>query len=160
MADSFSYFDLDETRLDDAWRGHSKHVFAARRKVAALRATVERCKARINITKAQVALEVRKSPEDFDIDKLTEAAVVSAIASNKRVTTAEDKLIDAKFELESWEAAVEALEHRKRALENLVTLHGQGYFADPSLSKGNRKGIEDTEQRELRNGLARKRPRD
>jgi hypothetical protein len=156
MSDSFNYFDLDDTRLDDAWRGHSKHVFDAMRKVSDLRAIVERCKARVALVKATVSMEVRRSPEDFEVDKVTDASVAAAVASNKRVTQAEDRLIDAKHDLERWEAAVTALDHRKKALENLVTLHGQGYFSEPSLSVGTRRAMEDTEQRELRGVLARK----
>lgn len=153
---SFDFFDLDSTRLDDAWRGQPKHVWKVTEKVAELRAEVEKAKARIESTKANVALEARQNPDDFGIDKLTEDAVKNAVAGNKRVTLAIDKLIQAKFELEKWEGVLIALDHRKRALENLVDLHGQGYFAEPSLKGDARKRVEDAEMSEVRGGLARK----
>lgn len=150
------YFDLDSTKLDAAWRGQPKHVYKATEKIAELRAEVEKAKAKIALTKANVSLEARQNPEEFGIDKLTEAALLTAVASNKRVVAAEDKLIQAKFELEKWEGVLLALEHRKRALENLVTLHGQGYFSEPSLSGEARRRVEDSEMSKVRGGLARK----
>ena len=48
---------------------------------------------------------------------------------------ASQELIDTKYKAEMVRAAVSAIEHRKDALENLVRLYGQQYFAGPKVPR-------------------------
>ena len=54
------------------------------------------------------------------------------------------------------QAAVTALEHRKRALEKLVDLHGQNYFAEPhAKTEGGREHVEQTKKQSARRRASR-----
>ncbi len=44
-------------------------------------------------------------------------------------------VIDAQYEYQMAQGAVQAVEQRKSALENLVKLYGQGYFAGPKTPR-------------------------
>lgn len=65
--------------------------------------------------------------------KITETTVKNAVTSDREVQKARSAIIEAKHEVDVLSAAVSALDQRKRALENLVTLHGQSYFSTPSV---------------------------
>jgi len=50
------------------------------------------------------------------------------------------------------QAAVTALDHRKKALENLVYLHGQNYFSEPHARDGDsRETVNAATKRAARN---------
>ena len=46
---------------------------------------------------------------------------------------ANEEFLNAKYEVDVAQAAVVAMSQRKDALENLVRLHGQQYFAGPKV---------------------------
>jgi hypothetical protein len=50
------------------------------------------------------------------------------------VYAAKDKLIKANREVSTYYSVVFTLDHRKSALERLVTLHGQNYFSSPQAT--------------------------
>lgn len=141
----FSYFDLDETQLDKAWLDQARHFLEASLAVADRRADCDRAKALIDSVTAEVCLEIRKSPDEFDLDKATDKGVEAAATCNVRVKKAQEKYIVAKHALDRAVAVVNALEHRKRALENLVSLFGMNYYADPKA-----RTKEDREEMERR----------
>jgi hypothetical protein len=50
---------------------------------------------------------------------------------------------------------VAALDHRKKALENLVYLHGQSYFSAPTAPRGMKDRMDEVEKASVR-GKARR----
>ena len=55
--------------------------------------------------------------------------------------------VKTKHELDIARAASIALDHKKRALQNLVQLHGQNYFAGPKIPRTMKQIQEDKEKR-------------
>ena len=80
---------------------------------------------------ASLGNEVRKNPEHYGVSKVTNDAILSVIATDKYVETAQQRVIQARYEQELLSYVLSALDQRKRSLNNLVVLHGQQYFAGP-----------------------------
>jgi hypothetical protein len=106
-------------------------------KVTRLEAELEKAediaKEKRDLVKAEIDKEVRSNPEKFKIEKVTEVSVTSAVLSDERYKKASAEYIDAKYESKCATGAVKSFEHRKSMLETLSKLHGQSYFAGPSV---------------------------
>lgn len=59
--------------------------------------------------------------------------------------------INAKYDVDMCQAACWAFQERKAALENLVKLHGQNYFAGPSIPRDLNKEWVDSEKQKMSN---------
>ncbi len=104
-----------------------------------LKIEVERQKEKIEEAKADLDLDIRKNPDTYDIDKVTESAIQSAIHVNPDYKKELETMYDLKKEFNEAQAkanrlysCVAAMEQRKTALENLVRLINQQYFSTPS----------------------------
>lgn len=124
-------FQIDPDRLDDEWINQPDlfHGFAV--ELAQNRLEVETKKNLLELEDARLCKDIRDRPKRYDIDKLTENAIRAVIVQQKTYQTALKDLNDAKYRLDISQAAVTACDHRKKALENMVYLHGQNYFATP-----------------------------
>ena len=129
---------------------------------------VERLKDNLEAVKARLDIDIRKNPDEYDVPKITEQVVNSAILLEDEYKNALNEYYEAKEELNSAQDAVNRLysctmsmEQRKTALEQLVRLLNQQYFSTPSeprdLSKEyknkideNRKGAKEKVKRRNR----------
>lgn len=122
---------IDESALDVEWlqqpRLFMKYASAASDK----RRAADKAKEQLELVKANLDSFIRKDPAEYDIAKVTEATVANAILKEDEYKDAMSDYIDAKHEYELTQAAVRAMDQRKTALEDLVRLHGQQYFAGP-----------------------------
>lgn len=105
-----------------------------------------------DVLRAELASDIRKRPTVYEMEKVTEGSlnetVTRCLAVNdfgmptrdkeaidiiKRFRAAHTMALDGKNNVDLLEAAVRAFNQRKDALENLVRLHAQNYFAGPSV---------------------------
>lgn len=137
--------EIDETSLDIEWLEQPKLFMQYSRHLADMRRRTDEMKQTLDVVKAEIDRDVREDPERFQITgKVTEGAITSAVLTNEAYKAAYQAFLDAKYEMDMAQSAVRAFEQRKDALENLVRLHGQQYFAGPQLPR------DLHEQRELR----------
>ena len=157
MKDSDSFLDIDEHRLDEEWIEQPKLYGLWARRAAASRRKMDEAKADLELVQAELDLEVRSNPEKFDLSKVTENVVKSAILQDTRYVGAQKKVNDARYDYDVAQAAVSALEHRKYALQNLVSLFLSSYYAEPKSPKGRKDELEEmTKQNVRRRGRARR----
>jgi 5'-deoxynucleotidase YfbR-like HD superfamily hydrolase len=78
---------------------------------------------------------VREDPEKYGIAKITETVVLNTIISQEEYKEAYHEFLEIQHEYNIAKAAVRAFAQRKDALENLVRLHGQQYFAGPRVPR-------------------------
>ncbi len=135
MADSRKAYnnllDVDVNNLDKEWQNQPKLVFEYMAKLADMSLEEDDKQAIIKVVIADLDAAMRENPEDYGISKVTEAAIKQAIAKNKDLRRAQAELRELVHERAILSAFVAALSHRKRGLENLVELHGMGYFSAP-----------------------------
>jgi hypothetical protein len=151
-SDDVSFVQIDLSRLDKEWVDQPEHYFLAARDLASAKEVMAEAKANVDLVKAELGLAVRASPGDFDLEKATEGSVNDAITVHPRYKKAVARYIRAKKEVDDVEAAVTALEHKKKALESLVYLQGQNYFAEPRA-----RGEDGERMREVEKTAVRKR---
>jgi hypothetical protein len=95
-------------------------------------------------------------------EKTTEKAIANRIKVNKEMVALNEKLIKANHKINVIQSVVRSLEHKKKALENLVNLWVSGYNATPrekgtTIIKDRRNEREKKASEAQRNKLSRKR---
>ena len=123
---------IDIGRLDEEWVLQDERVGNVGKKLAAAKYFLDKAKDALGVVQAEAELEIRSKPLRFGLTKpVREAAVKLAVALHKKVRAAQAKLNRKKFNVAILETDYRRLDHRKKALEDLVTLHGRDYFAAP-----------------------------
>jgi len=126
---------IDETSLDVEWLEQPRLMLSYAKNAAVRKADFDRAKENLEVVKAQLDHSIRENPEVFAVIKITETVVQNTIHLQKEYEEAYERYTTAKYELEIALAAVRAIEQKRSALENLVRLHGQQYFAGPSVPR-------------------------
>jgi hypothetical protein len=139
----FSFFEVDIHQLDKEWMEQPALFFEWAERLADTRRDLDEAKSELDVTKAEISRAIRDEPEDYGLEKVTEAAVTAAIPEQEEYKIATKAVSEAKHAVDVYQGVVTALEHRKRALEKLVDLHGQSYFANPRVSNSNASEAKD-----------------
>ncbi len=121
----------DKYALDKEWVEHSDYVYMFLDEQAESRIKMDAAKDNIEVVKAELDSQIRKEPSKFGLEKLTETLISNTIILLEEYGNALKQYLDAKEEYYKASNVCTAMEHRKSALENLVVLHGRGYWADP-----------------------------
>lgn len=103
-----------------------------------------------DVVKADLSLRVRKDPEKYGIEKVTEDIIKATVTSHARMKEVLDRASKAQYDYDLVQAVVWALEHKKRSLTLLVNLHGMGYFSDPKFSREGKEAVEKMTQKNVR----------
>lgn len=157
LANAQRILNIDQHNLDKEWTEQPKLYLDFATALATARQEADQAKAELEIVDAELDKNIRLHPTRFDIDgKITENVVSNTILAHKSHTKAYQRLIAAKHEVAVLQAAVEALEHRKKALENLVQLWLASYFAEPRVKGETREKMEEAEKRNVRRPIKRR----
>ena len=143
-------FELDETRLDEHWIEQPRIMFKAMKDLADAKLAVDEAKTHLQVVEAETSKEVRSDPVEYGIEKVTEKAITECLVSSEPVVEATASLQEKKHHADICQAMVTALDHRKKALEKLVDLHGQSYFATPQASGESGKKMREVEKKSVR----------
>lgn len=104
--------------------------------------TLSKCKARIE-------LDIRANPTKYKYDgKPTEGAIHSLLILQPEVEEATEAFLKSKYKAKVLGIAVKSFEHKKKALEKLVDLYINGYWASPKIDPDAQKAF-DAQAREL-----------
>lgn len=139
--------DIDKHCLDEEWVDQPATYAKYARKLANARKDLDEAKATYDVIKANVSQQVYTAPEKFNIQKVTENKVQCVVTLQKECRDAHQAVIDNKHAVDIMTAMVTALDHRKSALERLVTLHGQDYFSSPRASAEDAEAMTEMEKR-------------
>ena len=142
---------IDPDALDTEWLEQPRLMMRYSKFLANARRELEQAKERLDIVRAELDKEIRTDPEKFGIVKVTEGAINSTILTDTRFQNGQKELNDAQYEVNMAQGAVRAVEGKKDALENLVRLHGQQYFAGPRVPRDLSKEWEQKQQQESAN---------
>ncbi len=128
---------IDETALDVEWLNQAALARRYGKHVAFLRRQVWNAEEKKKTIRSELILEVNEDPEGLIGKKKPNAADIEAYYRNSpRYKEAIVQMHAAREELELAEVAkAEIAFTRKKALEHLVILHGQMYFAGPNVPR-------------------------
>lgn len=152
-----SVFEIDRDRLDVEWEKQSKIVYNYSMRLADARYELDKLRSQLDVVEAEIDQSIRARPGKYGLDKVTESGIKQIIILNPKRQKVQDQILEQKHEVDILQGAVNALEHKKSALERLVMLHGQNYFSTPVAKNDDaRKAKEDITERRMSAG-ARKR---
>lgn len=143
VEEEFDIFSIDKNRLDEELVKQPEMVEKWGEKLALARERLERAKRSRDVVEAETSLKIRKSPKDYEVDKVTEGVVKDLILIDKDCSEANERVLKAKHKVEMYEAKMTALNDRKYAIQKLVDLRLAEYFAEPKLGGGIKKKIKD-----------------
>lgn len=140
---------IDPDQLDVEWLDQSnlfyKYSSALNEAIANRedsKLLVERKKKELDTLKSELELEIRKDPDSFDLEKVTESSVKAAILASddhkkllEEYFEASEEYNSALKEVNDLFTCVNTMQEKKTALENLVRLLGQQYFSTPMVPR-------------------------
>jgi len=115
-----------------------------------VRAETKRARAKENVelVKAELYTEVRNNPARYNInERATEGAIQAAIIQHARYREAMEAYLVAKEDHGVLSTGLEALQHKKSALENGVRLLLSGFWAPPSVPRNVVENLGDNSNR-------------
>lgn len=124
---------IDEEALDIMLLEHPQLMVKYSQLLSEARMARDLAKESLDLKKAEIDLDIRDDPEKYGLQKITETAVLNTILMEDDFQKSQVKLHKANYEVNILQGVVSAIEARKSALENLVKLYGQNYFAGPSI---------------------------
>ena len=122
-----SDFQIDRFRLDDEWVKQPDLYRRYAEALADARSEYDGRKNDLDVVRAEIELKIRENPGYYGLDKVTEGVIKAAVEVQELVKEAENDVVQARHKVGILEAAVGALDHRKRALSDLVSLHLADY---------------------------------
>lgn len=128
---TFLFYEIDQHNLDKEWVDQPKYYHEYAIKLADARHKLEEAKGELEVVIAELDNAIRREPEEYDLEKPTEPAIKATIYKQSEYQYALDTVNDAKRDVGIYQAAIDTLDHRKKALENLVRLFLADYFSDP-----------------------------
>lgn len=126
--------DIDLGQLEVELAQHSRLWKAASNELREAKRRKRKAASRQKVVEAEIRLKIIRHPKEFGIVKGTEKEVDAVLTTHEKVVGAIEKLHEAEYEIDIYQAQVTAREERRRNLEDLVKLHGQDYFAVPRMS--------------------------
>ena len=126
---------IDPAQLDVMAGLQGELFFKWAEKSVKARTNVDAAKFRLEVLYATVSNKVRLDPDRFGVSKITESSVDTAVKISPEYMEAYEAWLEARGESSLLDRAVEAMEQKKRMIEVMITLHGQEYFAGPSVPR-------------------------
>jgi len=136
--DSFAEeLEIDKYNLDEEWKRQPYLCYKWTSLVAEAEKRLDDVKSRRDLCKANLDAAVRRNPQEYGLlkEKPTEAAILGVIVANDTYRELEEKYIEAKRKFGIAQAASRAVDHKKQALENMVKLFLNNYYAEPFVPK-------------------------
>lgn len=123
--------DIDKDNLHFESIDQPKRFFKWARKMAEASKETKRAKRAIAVIRAEVSSLIRTNPSNYGLEKITDAAVQSAVEQNEEVKKVEEEYIEACYNMDIYEAAKWAMTDRKISIEGLIKLYNEGYWSRP-----------------------------
>ena len=123
--------EVNEGDLKEEWERQPGLYLHYSFKLASAERTRNKAKERLDVVRAELDRDIRKDPKEYGLEKTTETVIASTILTQDEFTETNETYIDKSYEVSVLQGVVRAFDHKKKALENLVSLHIAGYNAEP-----------------------------
>lgn len=125
--------EINSSNLEDEWiEQPSLYMYYSDLQARAIKERDD-LKQKLDVHQAQLDSKVRKNWEQYFEKSPTESAIKNYIVLNVETKKLVEKLNELSYNVSIMTAAKTAFEHRKKALENLVTLLITGFHSEPKL---------------------------
>lgn len=147
---------IDKYQLDRDWVRQPVLYGYYAEKTAEARQVYDDAKSRLVAVEAGLRLKIMENPGQYDVPKTTEKVVEAAIFCQPEYEEATKEVREAKYAADCFAGLLMALDHKKKALEKLVDLHGRDYFSQPTASSESRSKTDEIERKSTSRRLATK----
>jgi len=139
---------IDPNALDVEWLGQANLALKYAKHLSSLRKRVNVKDEEKKTLRSELILKVNSDAEELIGKKSPNAGDIEAYyRTSRKYQRIVNELLDLQEELEFAELAFQEIAWtRKKALENMVTLHGQQYFAGPNIPRNLSKEWEDKQR--------------
>lgn len=142
--------EIDKLNLDREVAEHSLLIQQYMTELADARYKVDRAKADLELTEAEIDSAIRHKPEDYGLAKVSNDAIRAIIVQQKEYQTNLKVYHRAIQLLGVAQAVVSALDNRKYALKSMVDLWLAEYYSTPKVGAEANEALEERSKREVR----------
>jgi hypothetical protein len=129
-----NFIRIDKNNLDDEWNKQDELYTKYALIEADARDKLNEAKAKLELVEAQIYAKIRKNPSEFGLsEKPNEGTIDKAVVRHAKYQEAVKELNQAYSDVNHAAIGPAALEHRKKALENLVQLFLSSYWSKPRI---------------------------
>ncbi len=140
---------IDPNALDVEWVKQAELMGVYTKHAADMKKELDEAKERLDVGRARIEMDIRNNPAAYDLNKITEGAIQSTVILQEEHQKLVQAHTNSKYEYDIALAAVRAVDQKKTALENLVKLLGQSYFAGPQAPRDlSQEWIKERERKE------------
>lgn len=151
---------IDESALDVEWLNQPSLAIKYGRNWAECYRTFQQAEENVKLIRSELIKEVLTDPDEYlgDGIKPTAPAIEAYYRTHKKHKKAKEKWVTAQYELNMADIAKKEIAiSRKLALQNLVELHGQNYFAGPNIPRElSYERTKEKHQKKVDGGVAKK----
>lgn len=126
---------IDESALDVELLQQPELVKRYGLKLAEAKLNFELKREALDLTRAELDKKIRSNPDKFGITKITETVIMNTILEQEEYTETNKRYLKARFDVDANKVAMDAIQAKGESLANLVRLHGQQYFAGPTIPR-------------------------
>jgi hypothetical protein len=145
-----SIINIDKNRLDDECENQPYLMWMYGKELSKAIFVADEAKAEIKIVEAELDLSVRKKPGRFGLSpdkKPSEEAIKKAIVRSERWKTAVHDYNEAVSVVNTLDAAVKSIDHRRTSLTMLDKQEERGYYSRPQQKQRTDQGDDFGERR-------------
>ncbi len=125
---------IDKYSLDEEWEHQPQIYMEYSQLQAEWEIKKDRLKDLIEIEKAQLERDIRTYPEDYYLSpKPTNDAIKAIVNTDNKINQLKRRYFHFLEKTKIYAAVTRTLDHKKKALENLVMLHLAGYYSQPNI---------------------------
>lgn len=122
---------VDRNRLHEEWEKYPQIFDKWGIRLADAIFDRDTAKDQLDLIKSELDADIRQSPGEFGLDRVTEGAVNAAITLELKYKKARKKLNTAQKDVNRLTTGLRAISSKKAALENEVRLYLGSYFSEP-----------------------------
>lgn len=131
MSDDLS---VDKYHLDTEWENYPDIYDKWGRRLADAIFDRDSAKDNLDLIRAELDADIRQSPSEFGIERLTESAIQAAITLELKYKQARIKLNRKQRAVNRLTSGLKAVSSKKTALENEVRLYLGNYFSEAVMA--------------------------
>lgn len=150
---------IDLERLEENLQEQAEFVMDYGKEWAEKTAERDRARENISVIEAELDGYARANWVDISDTKMTEKSILGYVLNEDKRRSAMENLISITEEVNILSVAKSAFDHRKKALEGLVTLFVANYYADPKIAKRDINEVKSTRRKDFQQDELNKNPR-
>ena len=121
---------IEKHELDTEWLHQPMLIYQWSKDYAEALAVRDKTKQYVELARAELDSAIRENPGKYNLDKVTEIGIGNKILTLPKYQEALKQHQEAMYDVNVLSGAIEAINHKKSALDNLTKLFLSGYYGE------------------------------